>query len=630
MLFRIILISTICGLNYGHNDFDILLEDFWNWRMQNNPEFASNVGVQTYSDSVEDYSIAAIDNRKVDMEGFMQRIGALNKEAMTQKELVTYDVLADTIQTWLDGYKWKDYGPMNPINILEGLHSQLGSKAGQVKFEREEDFWKFARRIEKFAGQIPQIIERLRRAVEVGTTNNVASIAGVPERIQNEVISKYSNNQTAIPLYDPFTSTLDSKVTNTTAKTEIRNLALQNIDKLLDNFVLLNKVLEDEYIPNTRQSFGVWGLARGDEYYAACLKWQLSVNLTADEIFEIGKKEVKRINGELEKIVKKANFKGTVKEYNDHLRNNPDLFIDDPDDALDTFKSIYKNRIEPKLPDMFDNIPTKVELQIKKMTYNGPNGIYKNAAPDFSRPGVFYANVFDPVPKFDLPALLLHETGPGHHLQDSYALTVQGIPMFRKVTDFSKYFAVPLHFPFYTAYSEGWGLYSEDLGEDLGIYENDMERFGKFGLEIFRAARLVVDTGIHAKRWSKEKAIEYMTNYTAYKPAFIEREINRYSTWPAQATSYMIGKLKIQELKNYAARKLCNHNNLKEFHSVILTNGAMPLNVMEKVVYEYVDRVRAKYNIKGDCSYTWGSGVDTIHGTSLIVAITVSIIVKLF
>ncbi|XP_053402445.1 uncharacterized protein LOC128557888 [Mercenaria mercenaria] len=281
---------------------------------------------------------------------------------------------------------------------------------------------------------------------------------------------------------------------------------------------------------------------------------------------------------------------------------------------------------------MFENIPN-FPLKIEKMLYDGPNGIYKNGAPDGSRPGIFYANVNSKVPTFDMAALLLHETDPGHHLQDSYALTAQGIPIFRKVTDFSKYFGVPLHFPFYTAYSEGWGLYSEDLGEDLNIFKDDMERFGKYGLEIFRAARLVVDTGIHAKNWSRDHAIEYMTNYTAYTPEFIAKEIDRYSTWPAQATTYMIGKLKIRELRKRASERLCNFEKdklIKPLHSVILSNGAMPISVMQDEFNEWIKMELLKNVRKGTCVKDVTDRVEQFHNIQSFVIFMCTFIAVLY
>ncbi|XP_060563219.1 uncharacterized protein LOC132722711 isoform X1 [Ruditapes philippinarum] len=594
MSLKLFIIGLYCGFIVCNSDFDKIVDDFWEWRLKNNPAFASNVGDQRYTDQLEDYSLEAFEGRKNDMDLFLERLSAIKPETLSVPERISYAVLKDTIQTWVDGYKWKNYGPMNPISFLEGIQTSYGNAAGQVKFENATSFIKFATRIRGFGIQIEQIIKRMEVAIREKTTLSLESVEKVPAGLM-DIWEKYNNNVTAFAMYEPFTDKLNGLVTDENQKSEIRETATTNVQFLLRKIKELADFMENTYKPNTRATFGVGGLPRGEEYYQACLKWQLSVDLTADEIHEAGIREVNRVYKELQKIVERANFQGTVEEYNNHLRKNDSLFIADGDEAIQKFQELYDQRIKPKLDRMFKDIPD-VPLVIKPMTYDGPNGIYKNGAPDGSRPGVFYANVMSKVPTFDMAALMLHETDPGHHLQDSYALTAEGIPMFRKATDFSKYFAVPLHFPFYTAYSEGWGLYSEDLGEELDIFENDLERFGKFGLEIFRAARLVVDTGIHAKGWSRDKAIEYMRNYTAYTPEFIAREIDRYSTWPAQATSYMIGKLKIRELRDMAAGSLCKYFDIKQFHSILLSNGAMPLSVVEDLVNEWIKHVRGRQN----------------------------------
>lgn len=586
--------------------FDKLVDDFWEWRMVNNPEFASNVGDHRFTDRLEDYKIEAIDERKVDIEGFVARLQTVDRDALNSGGRVTYDVLHDTLQTWLDGYKWRYYGPMNPVNILEGLHTTYGSRDGQVKFVNETDFSRFAARIGAYGIQLDEIIARMNKSIEMETTNHFVSIDGIPEKYF-KVYSMYKDNVTAFPMYRPFIDDIDAKVLDSSRKQEIRTLAQQNIGTLLNKMKELGDFLNNTYSQHTRSGFGVWSLPNGLDYYKACLKWQLSVTYTPEEIHQKGLTEVARVYQNLNKIVQRANFSGTVQEFNEYIRNNNSNFITDGNAAIEQFRKIYQDRIVPKLTKMFQDIPD-VPLSIEEMTYDGPLGIYKNGAPDGSRPGVFFANVLSKVPKFDMAALLTHETDPGHHLQDAYALTSEDIPMFRKATDFSKYFAVPLHFPFYTAYSEGWGLYSEDLGEELNIYENDLERFGKYGLEIFRAARLVVDTGIHAKQWTRDRAIEYMKNYTAYPENTIAREIDRYSTWPGQATSYMIGKLKIWELRDDAQRRLGDYFDIRGFHGVLLKNGAMPLSVMENVVNEWIQKVRKQY------------GLDDVNGTGTVQA----------
>ncbi|XP_052819280.1 uncharacterized protein LOC128245102 [Mya arenaria] len=587
-------IIVVCN---GHV-FDILLDEFWQWRMRNNPEFASNVGNSNYTDLLEDYSIAAIDTRKEWLDNFLTKVqSSVQRNSLDAGEAITYDVLVDTIQSWLDGYEWRYYGPMNPINILEGIQSNFGSRAGQVKFESSEMFEKFAKRIKAYGDQIDQIIVRMNKSIEMGTTYHSVSISSVPADLDKMLA--FEGNVTAFPMYEPFASKLEEKEPNSTMRTMIKEEAAQNIRYLLGKVRTLKDFINDRYIPNVRSTLGVLSLPRGKEYYRACLKWQLSTDITPQEIHDLGLERVNITYMEMEKLTRKAGFNGTVQEYFAQIKADNTNFEEDPDRALQMFKDMMKERVEPVLHRFFEDIPD-VPLVIEKMPNNGPLGIYKNGAPDGSRPGVFFANVNKKVLKMEIPALLAHEADPGHHLQDAYALTSPSIPIFRRATDFSKYFGAPLHFPFYTAYSEGWGLYSEDLGEQMGMYHNDKDKMGKLSLEIFRAARLVVDTGIHHMGWTRDQAVNYMLKYTASSRASLEREVDRYSTWPGQATSYMIGKLKVVELRLNATRETCGHFDIKKFHSVILKNGAMPLSIMEDLVNQYIRETREAHKLPVD------------------------------
>ncbi|XP_052818910.1 uncharacterized protein LOC128244847 [Mya arenaria] len=582
------------------NVFDNLLDEFWQWRMRNNPEFASNVGNSNYTDLLEDYSIAAIDTRKEWLEDFLTRVkSSVQRNSLDAGDSVTYDVLVDTIQSWLDGYEWRYYGPMNPISILEGIQITYGSRAELVKFESTEIFEKFATRIKAYGDQIDQIITRMKKSLEMKTTYHSVSISSVPADLDKMLV--FEGNITGFPMYEPFRSKLDEKEPSSTVRAMIRAKAEQNIGYLLGQVRTLKDFISSTYIPNVRTTLGVLGLPRGKEYYRACLKWQLSTDITPQEIHDLGLERVNITYMEMENITRKAGFNGTVQEYFAQIKADDSNYERDPDRALQMFKDIKKERVDPVLHNLFEDIPPNItHMKIEKMTYNGPLGIYKNGAPDGSRPGVFYANVNQKVLKMEIPALLSHETDPGHHLQDAYALTSPSIPIFRRATDFTKYFAVPLHFPFYTAYMEGWGFYSEDLGEKLGMYHNDKEKLGQLSLEILRAARLVVDTGIHNMGWNKEQAVNYMLKYTTGSRETLEREVDRYSTWPGQATSYMIGKLKILELRLNATNETCGHLDIKKFHSVILKNGAMPLSIMEKLVKQYIRDTRAAHNLPVD------------------------------
>lgn len=599
--------------------FSNLYDEFWNWRKLDNPEFANNIGDHEHTDMLENYTIAAIDVARDKIRKYYLELQQIDKYMLSEADQVSYEVLKDTLQTWLDGYHWRYYGPMNPVNSFEGIQSNFQSRLGDVKFETENDFRKFAKRIGLYGDRIMQEMERMNKSIEMRTTYHNVSVRNISDRC--DAMLKYLNNITAFPMYEPFRNQLDNIVNDTRSRADLRAEAEKQIRYLLDRVQVLKEYMQTTYMPNTRTDLGVVNLPQGKEYYQACLRWHLSINVTAEEIHDIGLKQVEDVSKEIRTIMTKAQFNGTITEYLEKLRNDPSLIVE-PGKALQMFKDIYNNRIKPKLGKLFLDIPI-FPLVIEPMLNAGPMGIYKNGAPDKSRPGKFLANVQSKVQTFDMMALLLHETDPGHHLQDSYALMSQSIPMFRKATDFSKYFSAPLHFPFYTAYSEGWGLYSEDLGKDLDLFENNFEWLGKHMLDIFRAARLVVDTGIHAKGWNKTQAVGYMLNYTCYSQELIEREVDRYATWPGQATAYMIGKLKIRELRTKAEHQLGNKFDIRHFHKVILTNGAMPLYVMEKLVDRWILDVQNGMVILGSGMDNQVRSLHTAIGPSMLVLVPV-------
>ncbi|WAR12718.1 hypothetical protein MAR_026898 [Mya arenaria] len=456
--------------------------------MRNNPEFASNVGNSNYTDLLEDYSIAAIDTRKVQ--------SSVQRNSLDAGEAITYDVLVDTIQSWLDGYEWRYYGPMNPINILEGIQSNFGSRAGQ--------------------SSVPADLDKM---------------------------LAFEGNVTAFPMYEPFASKLEEKEPNSTMRTMIKEEAAQNIRYLLGKVRTLKDFINDRYIPNVRSTLGVLSLPRGKEYYRACLKWQLSTDITPQEIHDLGLERVNITYMEMEKLTRKAGFNGTVQEYFAQIKADNTNFEEDPDRALQMFKDMMKERVEPVLHRFFEDIPD-VPLVIEKMPNNGPLGIYKNGAPDGSRPGVFFANVNKKVLKMEIPALLAHEADPGHHLQDAYALTSPSIPIFRRATDFSKYFGAPLHFPFYTAYSE-----------------LDQRPGGKLHVEVHSKLARVPGAG--------SGPVQHVA-----RPGHLVHD--------RQAQG------RRAEVKRHSR------------DIVILKNGAMPLSIMEDLVNQYIRETREAHKLPVD------------------------------
>ncbi|XP_064614833.1 uncharacterized protein LOC135479048 isoform X2 [Liolophura sinensis] len=460
--------------------------------------------------------------------------------------------------------------------------------ASILPFKTENDYNNYLKRLEQIQTRLAEQTDLFRRAIALNRTLNRVSVSRVPGQIEKFL----TDDVIQFSLFGPFNETLDNLTLSEEKKNELRGRAVVVlINNVMNPYREFKTFLENEYIPATRAGWGVSSWHRGQEYYKACLKWHLSEDKTAEEIHELGLQEVSRISGQMLKIIRGKDFNGTIREYFQLLKADPQFKLSSGEAILEEYKSIVYNRVNKKLKDYFENIPN-LPLEIKPMPYDGPGGAYSPGSADGSRPGIFWVNVLRPnaTNTFDMMALTLHEANPGHHMQIS-AASLLPLPDFRKFTAYSMY-NVPLAFPAYTAYIEGWGLYSEYLGEEMELYKDEYELLGRYAGEIYRACRLVVDTGLHSLGWEREEAIQYMLNYTSSDRPDIEVEIDRYITWPGQACAYKYGEIKILELRRKAQLELGDKFNLKQFHDVILGLAAVPLQVMEDAVDEMIQHVK--------------------------------------
>jgi uncharacterized protein (DUF885 family) len=337
---------------------------------------------------------------------------------------------------------------------------------------------------------------------------------------------------------------------------------------------------------------GVWKLAKGDKFYQYAIQHSTTTQMNPEEVFQLGVDDVKRIHGEMRKIMKKVNYGGgNLREFFDYVRNKKEFYY--PNDSIG--KKDYLNRseeiiktIKSRLGELFLSQP-KANLIVKAVEpfreKSTAGAFYQEPAPDGSRPGIYYANLYDmnAMPKYEMEALCYHEAIPGHHMQIALAQELKDIPMFRK-------------YGMYTAYTEGWGLYSEYLPKELGapFYSDPYSDFGRLSKELLRACRLVVDVGIHYKKWTREDAVKYLLTNTPNAEIDSRREIDRYIVWPGQATAYKVGMFKILKLRYRAKKELGKAFDIRQFHEVVLKNGALPLDVLEEKIMEYISQIKNK------------------------------------
>ncbi|XP_021368265.1 uncharacterized protein LOC110459975 [Mizuhopecten yessoensis] len=622
----LMLLPIMNGLLYTHASKDTLQQvqrDFWKWHMRDSPQFMTATGFNKYNDLLESMNISMFEQRKTAVDEFLTRLASLPVKELTYRQRVDYDILQDYLQTFVDGYRWRDFLALNPINFIEGIQSNPQAMVDITPFISHGDFINYLARLKDLPKMVDEIIDRLKKAIEVQHTHHLSAIKAVPGQIDAFLKSEPSD----LILFKPFNTTLDNIMhISEETKSHWRSLARNYCSDVIDAFVKLKNFVVEKYMENTRKHIGVGSWREGKEFYRACLKFHLSVDMTPEEVFKLGQDEVARILKRMKKVMKKLEYEGSVREFFDMLKLDEGLQRANADEVLMEYRSIYKYRIKPALSKYFENLPDK-PLRIVSLPSDGPQGLYMTGSKDGERPGTFYVNTNRPQshPTFTFMALTLHEAEPGHHFQLSYAAQSK-LPEYRRHLEITKYFQVPFNFPFYTAYVEGWGLYAEYLGEELGLYQDDYEMMGRYSFEIFRACRLVIDTGIHYFNWSRDQAIGYMMNHTAMPLKTVEKEIDRYTMMPGQACAYKVGEIKIRQIRERAKRLLGDAFDVRKFHTVVLENGPMPLRVLESVVDNWVKLTKETAQSvmsHTECGSPINSAVLSKHSTFMFIIVCI-------
>jgi uncharacterized protein (DUF885 family) len=389
----------------------------------------------------------------------------------------------------------------------------------------------------------------------------------VPAQIDHQIVS----DPKASPLYKPFTKFSSSIA----ASDQVRLAKAAQVtiaDTVVPAYRKLKEFVVSDYLPAAWDQVGIWQLPNGAAMYASATRHNTTTDLTPQEIHEIGLKEVKRIRAEMQAVIDKLGFRGSFAEFAKFLRSDPQFYFKSESELLEAYRALSR-RIDPLLVKLFRTLPRMpygIEPVPANIAPDSPAGLYRGPAADGSRAGTFTVNTFKPEirPKYEMIALSLHEGVPGHHLQFGLAMEQQGMPNFRRYGG-------------YTAFAEGWGLYAESLGDEMGLYDDPYSKFGQLMYEIWRASRLVVDTGMHYLRWDRQKAIDFMMENTVKQELEVAAEIDRYIVWPGQALAYKIGQLKISELRAKAKQALGDKFDIRDFHDELLKDGALPLDRLE-------------------------------------------------
>jgi uncharacterized protein (DUF885 family) len=559
-----------------------LFEDEWQWTLREYPEFATSVGNHRYNDKLTDLSASAMDRRKAHERDVLKRITEIDRASLSGQDALSYDLfrraaeLSVSLQRFpavliplggfLTPYEWM------PVSQMDGVQIDIPGLPRLAPSRTTKDYDDFLARLAAYPKHIDQVIELMKRGIASGWVPPAVPIRKVLPQIEKQ----WADDLTKGPLYKPFEDFPDeiTQADRSRLAARARELIGGSIIPALKG---LHQFIAQTYLPACRQDISASGLPGGPAYYEAQVRWLTTTDLSPREIHEVGRREVSRIRQAMDEVIRQAGFSGSFPDFLRFLRTDPRFAPIPTDEVLPAFRDIAK-RVDPELPKLFAELP-RIPYGIREIpAFRGQTAAHSTpGASDGSRAGYFNANTLKGTtrPRHEMEALLLHESVPGHHLQIARAQELKGLPDFRRNA-------------FSNAYIEGWGLYAESLGEDLGLYKDPYSRFGRLQAEIFRACRLVVDTGIHSMAWNRQQAIDYMKENSGRSESFIEAEVDRYMVMPGQALGYKIGELKIKELRARASKTLGTKFDIRKFHNALIDDGPLPLDLLEQRIGEWI------------------------------------------
>jgi len=554
-----------------------LFADDWSWRMREYPEFATNAGYPGQNDRWTDMSLAAIERRKQHAHENLKSIKSINRTSLSEIDKLNYDLFLRRTQEDVDGLRFPS--EYLAINQMGGVQQDVPNTISNMPMFTVKDYENILARLHAAPILIDQVIVLLTKGLEQQITPPAITLRDVPQQVENLI-----NDD---PLQSPFMRPFDKMPESFSAadRQRLQAEALKIISQeIIPAYRKLHDFLTKTYLPKTRESIGLSALKDGKEWYAYSARVFTTTNMAPEEIHRLGLTEVQRIRSEMEAIVDEIGFQGGFEEFIEFLRTDPRFYYTSADSLLIGYRDICK-RADPELAKLFGKLPRTPYGVIPVPPYaeqSQTTAYYTQGALPAGRPGYFYANTYalNTRPKWEMEALTLHEAVPGHHLQISLAQEFEGVPEFRKHES-------------YTAFVEGWALYAESLGEEMGFYTDPYSKFGQLTYEMWRAVRLVVDTGMHVMGWTRQEAIDFFKENSSKPEHDIIVEIDRYIVWPGQALAYKIGELKIKELRKFASTELGGSFDLRAFHDQVLGNGAVPLEVLETQVKAWVAEKKA-------------------------------------
>jgi uncharacterized protein (DUF885 family) len=550
-------------LSANSKSLNAVFTDYWEDNLKHSPEFASTLGDKRYNDRISDYSVKAINDGLAREQGFLLRLAAIDPAGLTDQEKISRELLLRLFAEDQEAAEFKEWEM--PVNQMGGIHTTYPQLVAQLSFTTVKDYDDWIARLHA----IPTAFDQVTTNMSIGIDDHRVPPKYLLEKALEEVKSLANQKPEDSPLALPLKS-----FPATIKPAEQERIKAEMLDaiakEVLPAYRRFARFLEVSYIPAGRERPGISALPDGAKYYAFSIRRTTTTDLTAEQIHRIGLDEVKRDEAEMLGIANKLGF-ADLKTFRAGLKTNPKLHPASREALLAAYRG-YLTPMQAKLPDLFGRLPKAPFAVVAVPDYlekTSAPAYYEGGTPDGSRPGRLFIDTYNATDRnlTNVEAIAYHEGLPGHHLQISIAQELDGVPAFRK-------------FGGYTAYVEGWGLYSERLGKDVGFYQDPYSDYGRLEADIWRAIRLVVDTGVHSQNWTREQMVQYFHDHSGIDETSIQAEVDRYIAWPSQALAYKVGQLKILELRDRAKTALGDKFDLRAFHDQVLDTGALPLDAL--------------------------------------------------
>jgi prolyl oligopeptidase len=575
--FIVSLVTQTAITQASDESLDAIISNHWDWVLEQYPEYRREYGDMSGNQSWTDLSADVLEKRNADTHAFIADLSRIDPSSLSPTAQLNQRMLKTALQEEVESFE-------NGLHLI-ALNMRSGPQHRYTMVERlpmatETDYIDWLARLEKLPDQLSQYQALLEEGADRQRTQARIIIERIPKQLDALIVKKPQES----PFWGVF-ETLPDSISPSRAK-ELQAQAADIIEnKLIPAYAQFKAFIEETYLPNSRAHPGIGSLPGGKEVYAMLARHFTTTNMTPEEIHNVGLAEVARIRGEMIEVIEEVGFDGDINAFNDFLRSDPQFYYETAEELLEGYQAVSK-RLDPQLVKLFGKLPRMpygVRPIAPELAPDTTTAFYMRPALDGSRPGWYYVNLYKPEvrPKYEMEVLSVHESVPGHHLQIALAQEIEGLPEFRRNSSV-------------TAFIEGWGLYSERLGYDMGLYKDPYSRYGQLIYDMWRAVRLVVDTGIHYFGWSRQEAIDYFKDNAAKTEADIINEIDRYIGWPGQALAYKIGQLKMLELRALAEQELGDRFDIRAFHDELLGVGAIPLDALEVRMTRWIEQEKKK------------------------------------